>query len=103
NVEFEDAFEKHECKRKWNPKFSPEDLAVSVIESLETSDDVQRINGNYYLKTDKRKVAVESEHGILKVSSRYIRDVYNDLSYGEFPVKRLPSGTIVHLYNHGLV
>ena len=102
-VVFEDGFEKHEVKRKWYPTFSPEDLAVSVIESLETSDEVKRINGNYYLKTNKQIVAEESEYGLLKVSAKYIRDVYNDLSYSEFPVKRLPSGTIVHLYNHGLV
>jgi len=102
-MEFEDVFEKHEIKRKWNPKFSPEDLAVSVIESLETSDDVKRVNGNFYLKTNKEKVAEESEQGFLKVSAKYIRDVYNDLSYRDFPIKRLPSGTVVHLYNHGLI
>ena len=102
-IEFEEAFEKHEVKRKWNPTFSPEDLAVSVIEGLETSDDVKRINGKFYLKHNKVKVAEESEHGLLKVSAKYIRDVYNDLSYGDFPIKRLPSGTIIHLYNHGLI
>lgn len=103
DVEFEDTFEKHEVKRKWNPTFSPEDLAVSVIEKLDTSDEVKRINGKFYLKSNKEKIAEESEQGLLKVSSRFIRDVYNDLSDGEFPIKRLPSGTIIHLYNHGLV
>ena len=100
---FEKGFEKHEVKRKWFPTFSPEDLAVSVIESLKTSNDVRRINGKYYLKSNKDQVAEESEYGCLMVSAKYIRYVYNDLSYSEFPVKKLPTGTIVHLYNHGLV
>ena len=102
-IEFDDGFEKHEVKRNWYPTFSPEDLAVSVIESLETSNDVKRINGKFYLKSNKEQVAEESEHGLLKVSAKFIRDVYNDLAYSEFPIKRLPSGTIIHLYNHGLV